>query len=184
MIDPYSISTEQGVMETSNAPSRVLGAETMEDNLKVSIRQHPRQPRKPLTYPAGNTNQKLPSELENLHAGDSKKSYEDNTPEYFGRTIVTPNRTYRINGCGKIEDVFVCPIDIETIAGLDKRICSFAVNNPARGPTREELRLLIEKYGKKPQKGDGLAILLSKIDAEKRGCKINYVIDYPISEIK
>jgi len=116
---------------------------------------------------------------------DSKTmTYEANTFDFFGKTIVTPNRSYQINSYGQIENVHTSPIDIDQIAGLDKRICSFAINNPVRGPTVEEIRLLIEKYGKKPQIGGGLVILLSQIDAEKRGCKINYLIDYPISKIK
>jgi len=110
--------------------------------------------------------------------------YHGDTSKFFGKTIVTPNRAYELNSYGQLVNITTSPIDVEQIAGLDSRICSFAINNPERGPTREELRLLIEKYGKRPQIGRGLAILLSQLDAEKRGCKVNYLIDFPILEIK
>ena len=114
----------------------------------------------------------------------SRTAYGDDTSDFFGKTIVTPNREYQVNSYGQLVNISTSPIDVEQIAGVDPRICSFAINNPVRGPTREELRELIDKSGKKVGIGLGLVILLSKRDAEKRGCKVNYLIDYPICAIE
>jgi len=115
---------------------------------------------------------------------ESKTAYGDDTSDFFGKTIITPNREYELNPYGQLVNITTSPIEVEQIAGLDPKICSFVINNPERGPTREELRLLIERYGERPMAGRGLVILLSTIDADKRGCKIKQLVDFPISKIK
>jgi len=112
------------------------------------------------------------------------KSYNGDISEFLGRTIITPNGEYELNPYGQLVNIATSPIEVEQIAGLDPRICSFAINNPERGPTREELRLLIEQYGERPGIGKGLVILLSSIDADKRGCPIKQLVDFPISKIR
>jgi len=108
----------------------------------------------------------------------------NNLFEFFGKTIVTPHREYGINSYGKLTDVFTCPIEIDQVFGLDTRVCNFLINNPKASPSRRELEELLEKYGKQPKVGLGLVILLSEIDADKRGCRVNSLIDYPITKIK
>ena len=112
MLDPYSIGTEPGTMKASGIPRRILGAETMEENLKTAIEQKPSRTGSRIRS-APITNQKVPTELKDLQITDyrtnpqrSYKGFENicpiaeqgcilaRDPEKFWRLCVTEDHEY------------------------------------------------------------------------------------------
>jgi len=85
--DPYNLELETGTMETSGIQKRVLGAPTMEDNIKALIQQNPRESRMPLTYSIRKTSQKLPRELKDLQIDNSETN---NQRQYKGFRNICP----------------------------------------------------------------------------------------------
>jgi len=128
MADYDSINTEPGIMETSGVPRRILGAPTMEDNVRASINQDSRLAGSPTLSVAG-INQKLPAEFKNLQL----INYGTNTQRvYRGFEEICPMAEA---GCvlSKNPDKFwkLCATkDFFTCSHLDEIIAGGAMKSP------------------------------------------------------
>jgi len=116
MADYDSINTEPGIMETSGVPRRILGAPTMEDNVRASINQDSRLAGSP-TLSVARINQKLPAELKDLQITE----YDTCPVADIGCILAKDTR--RFQGLCTTKDYIYC-------SKLDEIVAGGAMENP------------------------------------------------------